>query len=210
MPTTRILLLRHAETAAPDLFHGSESDVGLGGRGRRQALDVSTLLASMRPDALVCSAMRRARETAVPIAEACGLGIEIVPDLHERRMGSLSGRDKAEGWDDYLATIRRWAAGDLDATIGDAETYAEIRDRVVPALRDVVRRHGGRTVAVVAHGMVTRVALTSLLEGYTPANFEDIAIENAAVNDILVDGGIWRATRLGIAADSTGSAWGDR
>ena len=29
-PPTRILLLRHAEIAAPDLFHGAESDIGLG------------------------------------------------------------------------------------------------------------------------------------------------------------------------------------
>ena len=36
MPT-RVLLLRHAETATPHLFHGAESDVGLSERGRRQA-----------------------------------------------------------------------------------------------------------------------------------------------------------------------------
>jgi len=201
VPTTRLLLLRHAETASPDLFHGSESDIGLGDRGRRQALDVSRLLATYRPDALACSAMRRARETAGPIAEACGLAVEVVPELHERRMGGLSGQPKAEGWDDYIATIRRWEAGELDATIGTAETYAEIRDRVVPALNGIVERHAGETVAVVAHGMVIRVALTSLLEGHTAADFEEIAIENAAVNDILVDGGVWRATRLNIAPD---------
>ncbi len=35
--TTRVLLLRHAETAAPDRFHGAESDIGLGARGFLQA-----------------------------------------------------------------------------------------------------------------------------------------------------------------------------
>ena len=34
---TRILLARHAETAAPDRFHGAESDIGLSAAGARQA-----------------------------------------------------------------------------------------------------------------------------------------------------------------------------
>ena len=42
---TRVLLLRHAETATPDRFHGAESDVGLGARGLRQAALVAQHLA---------------------------------------------------------------------------------------------------------------------------------------------------------------------
>ena len=34
---TRVYLLRHAETAQPDVFHGYESNVDLGPRGVRQA-----------------------------------------------------------------------------------------------------------------------------------------------------------------------------
>ncbi|MBV8382979.1 MAG: histidine phosphatase family protein, partial [Planctomycetaceae bacterium] len=64
MPETRVLLLRHAETSAPDRFHGAESDVGLGERGRRQAEAVAEILAAEGPDALYSSAMRRALETA--------------------------------------------------------------------------------------------------------------------------------------------------
>ncbi len=56
---TRILLLRHAETSAPERFHGAESDIGLGERGRRQAVAVAEALAAERPDALYCSGMRR-------------------------------------------------------------------------------------------------------------------------------------------------------
>ena len=34
---TRLLLARHAETAAPDRFHGAESDIGLSAWGFEQA-----------------------------------------------------------------------------------------------------------------------------------------------------------------------------
>jgi hypothetical protein len=33
---SRVLLLRHAETASPNVFHGAESDVGLSERGLRE------------------------------------------------------------------------------------------------------------------------------------------------------------------------------
>src|ERR1022692_471944 len=37
LQVTRVLLARHAETAAPDRFHGAESDIGLSALGARQA-----------------------------------------------------------------------------------------------------------------------------------------------------------------------------
>src|SRR5215218_2798151 len=75
---TRVLLLRHAETSAPDRFHGAESDIGLGPTGQLQAEAAAQALRALRPDALYCSAMRRARETAEPIARACGLVPQVV------------------------------------------------------------------------------------------------------------------------------------
>src|SRR5581483_8043170 len=67
---TRVFLLRHAETANPLVFHGAESDVALSPRGQRQAEAVARVLAGDRPDVVISSAMRRARDTAVPIARA--------------------------------------------------------------------------------------------------------------------------------------------
>jgi 2,3-bisphosphoglycerate-dependent phosphoglycerate mutase len=45
--------------------------------------------------------MRRAVETARPIAEACGVPLQIEPGLHERRIGQLCGlpfADENELW----------------------------------------------------------------------------------------------------------------
>src|SRR3954462_11317054 len=67
---TCVLLLRHAETTHPNVFNGFESDVGLSPRGLRQALAIAPVLAARSPTAVVSSGMRRALETAGPIAEA--------------------------------------------------------------------------------------------------------------------------------------------
>src|SRR5207248_7196830 len=84
---TRVLLLRHAETAAPHLFHGAESDVGLSERGHWEAAAIAPILAQEKPVAVISSAMRRAVETAEPIARACGVPLSIEAGLHERRIG---------------------------------------------------------------------------------------------------------------------------
>ncbi len=43
MQITRMLLARHAETAAPDRFHGAESDIGLSEFGVRQARRLASI-----------------------------------------------------------------------------------------------------------------------------------------------------------------------
>src|SRR5262245_34494343 len=110
MPT-RVLLLRHGESADPTVFHGAESDIGLSERGMRQAEVVTPILAAYSPAAVISSGMRRALLTAEPIAAACGLPIRIEPALHERRVGALAGATFDHG-DVWPETLRRWMAGE--------------------------------------------------------------------------------------------------
>lgn len=206
---TRLLLLRHAETSAPDFFHGAESDIGLGERGRIQAETVARLLATQRPDVLYCSAMRRALQTAEAIERACDLVAHVEPALHERKMGPLSGVSREEGLAAYAEARKRWMAGELDYTHKGGESFAQIRARVVPILERIVERSPGKTVVVVAHGVVIRVILTTILEGRGPADFQRFPIDNAALNDLRWDGARWRAVHLnqGIGEDVDKFRW---
>ena len=90
MPT-RVLLMRHAETCNPGVFHGYESDADLTEFGYRQAAAAAPGIAALRPDVVCSSAMLRARMTATPIAQACQLPLHIEPELHERKVGKLVG-----------------------------------------------------------------------------------------------------------------------
>jgi broad specificity phosphatase PhoE len=186
-----LLLARHAETAAPDRFHGAESDIGLSAWGVRQAELLAESLKIWKPTAVYSSAMRRAVDTAAPIGRACGLSPIAIPELHERKIGPLSGKAREEGWDTYAATKVRWVAGELDYTHVGGESYAEIRARVVPVLDELTKRHRGETIVVIAHGVVIRVALTTLAPHFGPADFDKIAIDFASVNDLWFDGTTW-------------------
>jgi broad specificity phosphatase PhoE len=197
LKTTRILLARHAETAAPDLFHGAESDVGLSAAGARQAEELGGWLERADAKALYCSGLRRAIDTAVPIGRACGLEPVIIEALHERRIGVLSGMSREDGWATYAETKARWMAGALEFTHAGGESFAEIRRRVVPVFLELAERHRGTTVIVVAHGVVIRVALTSLVAGLAPSDFDRITIDFASVQDLAFDGVSWKAHALG-------------
>lgn len=196
MPT-RVLLLRHAETANPAIFHGAESDVGLSERGVRQAEAAAAHLAGLCPDAVVSSGMRRALETAGPIARACGLTVQVEPGLHERRVGALSGTATAADGP-WTETVRRWAAGETGYTTPGAESFDDIRDRVCPIWERLTAAFAGKTLVVVAHGIVCRVLLLSVLPGHGVADWPRLGpMRNVGVHELAREaGGPWRAVRL--------------
>ncbi|MDB5350042.1 MAG: fructose-2,6-bisphosphatase [Planctomycetota bacterium] len=188
---SRLLVLRHAQTAVPDRFHGAESDIGLGDLGLEQARNVADRIAMIEPKAIYSSAMRRARETAQPIASACGLPSTSIAALHERKMGPLSGTPWVESYPIYEETMRRWMSGDLDATHAGGESYAQIRSRVVPEFLAIAARHAEETVVVVAHGVVIRVLITSLVDGLGPEDLRLVPIEFVGIHDLRCDGALW-------------------
>ncbi len=196
MQETRLLLIRHAETLTPDVFHGAESDIGLSPWGEYQADRLAEALKDQGVEAVYCSGMRRAVATATPIAAVCGLTPVVVPRLHERKIGALSGLSRESGWEIYAESKRRWIAGDLEFTHPGGESFADIRRRVLPVLEVLVFRHPAETLIVVAHGVVIRVLLLSLLEGLQPADFDRIAIDFASINDLRWDGTRWKAYTL--------------
>lgn len=194
---TTIWLTRHAESADPAVFHGAESDVGLSELGRRQAAAAAGWFRSLSPTAVVSSAMIRARDTAAPIAAACGVPHLVEPALHERRLGPLSGSAVAPGKDHWTETAARWVAGDTAFAPPGAESFDQIRDRVVPALLRVAEQHRGGRVVVVAHGVVCKVLILSLLPGYGPADWARVGrVVNLAVSQLTHDGHTWAAGRL--------------
>jgi probable phosphoglycerate mutase len=188
MPT-RVLLLRHAETASPLIFHGAESDIGLSERGRRQADAIAPVLAARAPSAIISSGMRRALDTASPIARACGLPLRIEPSLHERRVGGLSGTPTQASDGVWPATLQRWLAGETSYAPLGAESYDDMRARLLPVWDHLTTELDGQVVVIVAHGIVCRVLLLERLLGHSVADWPRLGpVANVAVHELLREG----------------------
>lgn len=187
---TTIWLTRHAETATPTVFHGAESDVALSDLGRLQAAAAAGWFAPLGVTAVVSSGMIRARDTAAPIAEACGVPHLVEPQLHERRVGAMSGTSFSSVGGPWPETIARWEAGDTAFTTPGAESFDELRSRLLPAFERVAAAHAGGRVVVVAHGVVCKVLLLSLLPGYGPAAWTRLGrVPNLAVSELTRQAG---------------------
>ena len=87
-------------------------------------------------------------------------------------------------------------AGDLESTHEGGESFADIRRRVLPFFQELPARHPGKTIVVVAHGVVIRVVLLSLIENLAAGDFDRIAIDFASINDLGWDGQRWQAHTL--------------
>ena len=156
-------MVRHAEPIRVDAGDvAGPADPGLSDRGLAQAERLAAWLAGEHIDAVVTSPLRRARETAAPVAAAIGLEAEVDPGISE--YDAASGEyipieelraAKDERW--YATIEGRWA------DVGGVDPRAFQR-QVVPAMDAIIDRYPGARVAVIAHGGVINVFLASVLD----------------------------------------------
>jgi probable phosphoglycerate mutase len=158
-----LLLIRHAEPVrvTADETGGAPADPALTDRGRDQAARLAAWLASEGVDRVTSSPLRRATETAAPLARALGVGVAIDPQLREYDAHAdsyIPVEELREQKDD------RWQAmieGRWQDFGGEAPDV--FRTRVVARLDAVISEHPGERVAVVCHGGVVNVYLGALL-----------------------------------------------
>ncbi|MBI2928311.1 MAG: histidine phosphatase family protein [Verrucomicrobia bacterium] len=174
-PSTRLLLLRHGEVE--ERYHrifGGRIDMELSRRGHEQALALAECLKSQRVEALFSSPMKRAQQTMAPLAAALGHEAITLPDLREVDFGAWTGLGWEEVSERFQVRAFDWLAQLERDAIPGAESGAQLRARITPCLRDILRASSGQTAAVVCHGGVIRVILSLLLELQLPkmAGFE--------------------------------------
>lgn len=194
---TRVWLMRHAQTYPPDVFHGYESDADLSELGYRQAAAIAPIVAGYRPDVIYSSAMIRARRTAEPIAQLCNLPLLIEPDLHERKVGALSGTPVLPEFGGWPGTIERWVAGDTGYAPEGAESFDAVRARILPVWERVTSANAGKSLVIVCHGNVSRVLLLSLLKGYSATDWMKLGrTPNVSLTELVGSGRDWQALRI--------------
>ena len=166
MPDGRnLVLVRHGETAwnAEGRAQG-HADVPLSDVGRRQADDLAPVLAALGPSRLWSSDLARALQTAEPVSAATGLEVEPDARLREYDVGRRSGLTLTEFATAFPQEHAAWLAEDQRVLVAGEETTEQVRDRVVPALRDCLTSLGpGETGVVVMHGACLKVGLLGLL-----------------------------------------------
>ncbi len=160
----RLLLLRHGRTDynASGRFQG-KLDPPLDDVGRAQAQTAAEAIAALKPAALLASTAQRAHQTALALAERCGLELELDERLTEVDNGRWAGLTLAEVQERYPDEHDGWRRGD-DIRIGGAESYREVSVRATAAIAGPLdARDDGELLVVVTHGGVARGTAASML-----------------------------------------------
>jgi broad specificity phosphatase PhoE len=139
-------------------------DVPLSPLGEAQIAALAERLRAIRFDAIYCSDLLRTRRSAEILAAPHRLTPITDPALREFAMGDWDGltADEIRALDAVAFTA--WMADVGRFQFPRGESLPDLEARVLPAFEAIVGRHGGRTVAVVAHGGSNRAILCHALE----------------------------------------------
>ncbi|HUT11082.1 MAG TPA: histidine phosphatase family protein [Thermoguttaceae bacterium] len=171
--------IRHGESCynAQGRIQG-QSDVPLSELGLRQSEAVAAALAGEGVEALYASPLRRAMQTAGPVADALQVEIRTDPRLMEVHAGVFQDKLRTDLEQLYPEEIARWQSGDPDFVIPGGESRRQLMHRGHEVF-DEIRRTGHEQVVVVTHGGLLSAALKSLLE--IPAEKHPFVFQNGSI-----------------------------
>ncbi|MCL7377325.1 histidine phosphatase family protein [Streptomyces sp. 35G-GA-8] len=160
----RIILWRHGQTSwnLERRFQGT-TDIELTDTGIAQAHRAARLLASLKPDAIIASDLRRATATARELAAITGHDIAYDPALRETFAGDWQGLTHEEIIGQFGEQYAAWKRGE-PVRRGGGELETEVAERAAPVvLRHADKLPDGGTLVVVSHGGTIRTTIGHLL-----------------------------------------------
>ncbi len=170
-----LLLIRHGLPVRRELTEGI-ADPELSTAGLAQAEHLADYLASEPIDAVYASPLRRAYQTAEPIASRRGLPIGVVEGVAEwdRNSPEYVPVEELKATNDprWQAMVRG------DWTVED-ETQEQFRERVVRDVDRLIDAHPGQRIAISCHGGVINAYLAHVLslpvgQGFFYPNYTSI------------------------------------
>lgn len=163
--TTRVFLIRHGYTIWNHEFrYQGHTDIELSPEGIIQARDLCKRMRQEKLSAIFSSDLKRAYQTARIIAEPHNLEVQIVPQLKEICFGVWEGLTYEDLQKKYPQELAIWLKTPHLLKIQDAETFAELRDRAVGSLYELVSKFPAAQIAIVSHGGTIAALICGLLK----------------------------------------------
>jgi broad specificity phosphatase PhoE len=180
--TTRLILIRHGQTEwnRYERFRG-RADIGLDSTGMEQARAIAQRASSWHPAAIYSSPLRRALETAQPLATRLSMAVEQIPDLTDVDYGLWQGLTVDEARRAFPEAFSQWRDSPRDVCFPQGESMQGVRQRASGAIDRLVSRHPEQSFVVVSHVVVCRLLILHLL-GLDSSHFWRIRQDNGAIN----------------------------
>ena len=186
---TKVIFVRHGQTEwnVTGRYQG-QSDVQLTEEGRQQAQKLADNFPVDEIAAIYASDLNRAMVTAEAIGRKFGLAVQPEAAFRELSFGEWEGltyQQIVSQWEDAMANFMQHP--DI-MEIPGGESFPEVQRRAMTRLEELIKKHDGQTIVVVAHGAVLRTMLTAAL--HMPLQYLwSIRQFNTAVNIVRYDEG---------------------
>lgn len=185
----RFIFVRHGETEwnVSGRYQG-QTDVPLSEKGRAQAEALGKRFADIHVDEVYSSPLKRAYDTARAIAEPKGLPIHKVDGIKELNFGEWDGLTKEQLTEQFGEAFVKYRIEPFHYPMAGEGTLNRAKLRVGAALEDIKEefRHTDKTIVVVAHGGILKLAIFYLLD-ISSRLYRCIELDNTSLTIIDVE-----------------------
>ena len=200
MSATRLILCRHGESEGNrDGRFGGHGPTALTERGRAQAQATGLRLRHEGADAIYCSDLVRARETAELIGQPLSLTPELTPALRERSVGIFTGLSFAEARARYPEQYGVLLQRAPEVAPPQGESYLQCSARACAFLDQVLARHAGQRVIVVSHYLTVHLLVLHIMGVALTREAPRVSVQlhNCGLHRFeLYDDGAWQVLAL--------------
>jgi broad specificity phosphatase PhoE len=183
-----LLIIRHAETAwnTADVFRGRVS-IELSEVGLKQAGLMGEYLSEREIQAIYCSPLKRAVQTAEFVARHHKLTPQPMENLNDLDFGEWGGLSRQEVKIRYKDLYEQWLERPDLTQIPGGESLEDARKRSLEALDQIMSRHNEGTVAIITHRVITKILACALL-GLDNSHFWNIEQDTGGITTFIHNG----------------------
>ena len=152
-----LIIIRHGLPLRIEKSDGSAADPDLSPEGLEQARKMALWLKNEKLDAIYCSPMKRAQQTAEPLAKIKQLDTIIEDGIAEIDQHSSAyvplEEIKAKHPEQWQELIKK----DYETVFNEIQDIGQFRATVIKSLEKIVTENRGKRVAAVCHGGVINI-----------------------------------------------------
>ena len=180
---TVLYFVRHGETDySGKIISGNLPGIHLNNRGKQQSAGITKYFESTALQAIYCSPLERAIETASPLAEQKKLTLEKVPFLREIDFGDFQGKGEELA---QSSLWQRFLINPAWVRFPNGETVKEAQKRVVEGINTLCAQFSSaEAILCVAHCEIIRLAIAHVLKMPLDA-YMKITIDTGSISKVI-------------------------
>ncbi len=185
-----LYLVRHGENTAniTKEFSHRLVDYSLTPKGVLQAQQTGAYFKGQQIDAIYCSPLKRAIETAEIIGQAIDILPVIIEEFREVNVGALEALGgNAETWATHDSIVRGWFEGQPDLMFPEGENYHMLLERMRSGVEQILREQDGKKTIIVGHGGIFTFTLKDICREVDLAALIASYGHNCSITEIEMD-----------------------